>query len=171
MKLNALQSKILTPFVTETIQALQTMAGLSAYAGDGFPDALDKFRFKGYAVAAETSGVVQGTILMHHYIETALAIGNKVRENLLGITDPATTIDEDIGEALAEFSNTIIGLAMRDLDRANMGIRFKPPYFVSSLEDMNVILHNVQEIISIPIHVENVGRFYFNYLLHSKTGS
>jgi len=170
MELQSLHAKILAPFVTETIQTLHSMAGLSAHAGEGFPDSLEKFRFKGYAVAAETFGVIEGKVLMHHYVETALAIGNKVRANLLGIDEPETTITDDVGEALAEFGNTAIGLAMSQLAKADMPIKFKPPYFISSLDDMNSMLANVKEIISIPIHVDNVGRFYFNYLLHNKTG-
>lgn len=170
MELNTIQSKILRPFVDQTIACLETMAGLKSHAGDGFPDELSKFRFKGYAVAAETFGLIEGKILMHHYIETALAIGNRVRANVLGEDTEATEMTEDVGEALAEFGNTAIGLAMRELTQANLGIKFKPPYFVNSTVDMQPLLTGVQEIISVPIHVDNVGRFYFNYLLHSKTG-
>lgn len=170
MELNSLQHKILTPFVDETIKCLATMANLKATAGAGFPDELSKFRFKGYAVVAETSGLLEGVILMHHYIETALGIGNKVRANLLGADDAATEMNEDVGEALAEFGNTAIGLAMRHLAAENLGIKFKPPYFINRTDDMTSLLGGVQEIISIPIHVEGVGRFFFNYLLHTKTG-
>lgn len=170
MELTTVQHQILTPFVRETVSTLRTMARLQAYAGDGFPDSVEKFRFKGYAVAAETFGVIEGKILMHHYVETALAIGNRVRANLLGIDEEATAINEDVGEALAEFGNTAIGLAMRELSASDLGIKFKPPYFVSRIDDMTAMLKNVKEIISIPIHVDDVGRFYFNYLLHKKTG-
>lgn len=169
MELSTIQSRILGPFAEETISCLKSMAGLESRAGDGFPDELNKFRFKGYAVAAETFGLIEGKVLMHHYIETALAIGNRVRANVLGDETEATQMDEAVGEALAEFGNTAIGLAMRKLTQANLGIKFKPPYFINSTDDMQPLLTGVREIISIPIHVENVGRFYFNYLLHSKT--
>jgi CheY-specific phosphatase CheX len=169
MELNAIQTQILKPFVDETIQSLESMAGLKATAGDGFPDDVENFRFKGYAVAAETSGVISGKILMHHYIETALEIGNKVRANLLGEEDEIYELDDEMRDALAEFGNTAIGLAMRELGQSDMGIKFTPPYFIGTTTEMTKLLDNVVEIISIPIHIENVGRFYFNYLLHEKT--
>lgn len=168
MELSEIQTKILTPFVEETIKALDTMAGFKATAGAGFQDDPLKFKFKGYAVVAETSGAIAGKILMHHYAETALAIGNKVRLQVLGETAEATELNSDISEALAEFGNTAIGLATRSLTRANLGVRFRPPYLTSNMEDMITLLMYVDEILSIPIHVENVGRFYFNYLLHEK---
>lgn len=171
MELNDIQQQILQPFVIETIKTLNTMAGLRAHAGDGFPDDIEKFRFKGYAVVAETSGNVEGKILMHHYIETALAIGNKVRCALLDDDDEAAEMNEEVGEALAEFSNTAIGLAMRQLAESDLGIKFKPPYFVSDIKDMDAMMSNVKEIVSVPIHVEDVGRFYFNFLLHKPTGN
>lgn len=168
MELSEIQSRILSPFVDETIKALDTMAGLKATAGAGFRDDPLKFKFKGHAVVAETSGAINGKILMHHYVETALAIGNKVREVALGEPSVATEIDEEIGEALAEFGNTAIGLATRSLTRAELGVKFRPPYLTSNMEDMITLLMYVDEILSIPIHIENVGRFYFNYLLHEK---
>jgi len=58
MELNEIQQMILQPFVDETVKALEKMAGLKATAGDGFPDEVSKFRFKGFAVVAETSGVI-----------------------------------------------------------------------------------------------------------------
>lgn len=171
MELNDIQQQILQPFVIETIKTLNTMAGLKAHAGDGFPDDISKFKFKGYAVVAETAGNVEGKILMHHYVETALAIGNKVRCSLLDTDDVSPEMTEEVGEALAEFSNTAIGLAMRQLSESDLGIKFKPPYFVSDIKDMGSLMQNVKEIVSVPIHVDDVGRFYFNFLLHAKTGN
>ncbi len=169
MSLNALQLKILAPFVEETIRCLDIMAGLKATAGEPFVDELEKFRFKGYAVAAETHGKINGVILMHHYIETALGVGNEVRAHLLGEQSDASVMDDEVGEALAEWGNTAIGRATRDLEIFDMGIKFCPPYFVNNTEDIASLMTGVKEIISIPIHVEGVGRFYFNYLLHSET--
>jgi two-component system, response regulator PdtaR len=169
MGLSEMQQRILTPFVGETIKTLSEMAGLNAYAGDGFEDSMDKFKFKGYAIAAETFGVIEGKMLMHLYIETAIAIGNKVRARVLGEMDEASSVTEDIGETLAEFGNTAIGLATRQLEKTMLGIKFKPPYFILNTEQMDTMMQGVREILSVPIHVEGVGRFYFNYLLHGQT--
>lgn len=168
MELSEIQSNILAPFVDETIQTLHTMAGFKATAGAGFLDDPLKFKFKGFAVVAVTTGAINGKILMHHYIETALAIGNSVRRNVLGEESNATEFNDDVSDALTEFGNTAIGLATRSLTRANLGVRFRPPYSTSHMEDMIDLLMYVDEILSIPIHIENVGRFYFNYLLHEK---
>ncbi len=168
-ELTELQHQILTPFVDETIETLASMAGLNAHAGEGFPDDVEKFRFKGYAVVAETSGVIEGVILMHHYVETALGVGNRVLTNLLGEESNAMEMNDEVGEALAEFGNTAIGLAMDKLAKTDLGIKFKPPYFISNTTAMDDIIKDVKEIISIPIHVDEVGRFYFNYLLHNPT--
>ena len=169
MGLNDTQQRILTPFVRETIKTLNDMAGLNAYAGEGFEDSMEKFKFKGYAIAADTFGSIGGKMLMHLYIETAIAIGNKVRAKVLGETDEASSVTEEIGDTLAEFGNTAIGLATRELEKTDLGIKFKPPYFVMSTEEMDVMMQGVKEILSVPIHVEGVGRFYFNYLLHGQT--
>lgn len=171
MELNEIQQKILRPFAVETIKTLESMAGLKSHFGDGFPDDITKFKFKGYAVVAETFGALEGKILMHHYIETALAIGNKVRSALLGSDETAAAITDDVAEALAEFGNTSIGLAMSALGKANLGIKFNPPYFVNNTGQMENVMQGVQEIITIPIHINDVGRFYFNYLLHKRTRS
>lgn len=171
MELNEIQQKILRPFAVETIKTLESMAGLKSHFGDGFPDDITKFKFKGYAVVAETFGVLEGKILMHHYIETALAIGNRVRSALLGSDETAAAITDDVAEALAEFGNTSIGLAMSALGKANLGIKFNPPYFVNNTGQMENVMQGVQEIITIPIHINDVGRFYFNYLLHKRTKS
>lgn len=171
MELNEIQQKILRPFAVETVKTLESMAGLKSHFGDGFPDDITKFKFKGYAVVAETFGVLDGKILMHHYIETALAIGNKVRSALLGSDETAAAMTDDVAEALAEFGNTSIGLAMSALGKANLGIKFNPPYFVNNTGQMENVMQGVQEIITIPIHINDVGRFYFNYLLHKRTKS
>jgi len=171
MGLNPLQAQILNPFIDQTISCLESMAGFSAHSGEGFQDDLSRFKFKGYAIAAETTGVIEGKILMHHYIETALSIGNSVRNNLLGDDADTPEMNMEIGEALAEFGNTAIGLATHSLEKSNLGIKFKPPYFITNTEQMDKIIEGVKEILSIPIHVENVGRFYFNFLLINIKGT
>ena len=109
MNLTDLQMLIISPFIDETIKTLDTMCGLHAYAGDPFQDQVDNFRFKGYAVAARTSGKINGVILLHNYIETAVSIGNELRLKLL--EDPAKyeEINEEMQAALAEWGNTAIG--------------------------------------------------------------
>lgn len=171
MELSDIQQKILKPFAEETIKSLKMMAGLSGHCGDGFPDDITKFKFKGYAVVAETFGALEGKILMHHYVETALGIGNRVRAELLDASDEeiAAEMTPAISEALEEFSNTAIGLAMRALGRANLGIKFRPPYFVNNTESMETVMQGVGEILSLPVHVDGIGRFYFNYLIHRPT--
>lgn len=172
MALNQLQLKILKPFVDETIKSLELMVGVSATdisVGEPFVDDVSSFKFKGYAVAAQTFGNIDGYIIMHHYMETALGIGNKVRENMLGEEEQLEEMTEDMGDALAEWGNTAIGRAMNDLNKFDLGIRFNPPYFINNLKEMDTLLSGVKEIITIPINIESMGRFYFNYLLHSET--
>ncbi|MBE9541228.1 MAG: chemotaxis protein CheX [Proteobacteria bacterium] len=171
MALNAEQMKVLTPFVSETVKTLEMMADLPATVGLGTEDEIESFRFKGFAVAIETTGSIEGTILIHMYIETALLVGNRVRGKMLGETAPATEVTSNIIEALEEWGNTLIGHATEILEAYNLGIKFKPPYFIHSTEKIASIMGKVQEIISIPIRTDEDNRFYFNYLLHNKTGS
>jgi len=160
------KTNILRPFVDETIKALKSMAALEAEAGDFFEDDIEKFRFKGYAVATKTDGAISGVILMHFYIETALEIGNRVLGHIIGL-EPASEITEDIAAALEEFGNTAIGLAMNDVVHSDESLNFCPPFFITNTEDMGPLLNDVNEVISAPISVNGVGRFYFNYLIHS----
>ncbi|MBU0991935.1 MAG: chemotaxis protein CheX [Proteobacteria bacterium] len=166
MELTDIQLEILKPFIDEMIESLDSMAGLKAKAGDPFQDKVEDFRFKGYAIASRTYGKVEGFILMHNYIETAVAIGNKVRFKLLGEEEEFSEINEDMQDALAEWGNTAVGRATKSLSEKNLGLKFDPPYFVLNTEDMSSLLKGVEKIISIPIHIEDVGRFYFNYLLY-----
>ena len=168
MELNEIQQKILKPFVDKTIETITSMTGLMASSDEGFVDDINKFRFKGYAVVAETDGAIKGKILMHHYVETALKIGNKVRAELLDDDTEFTELNEEMGDALAEFGNTAIGLAMNDLLDSDLGITFKPPYFFNDTTQVDALMENVTEIISVPIHVDEVGRFYFNYLIYGE---
>ena len=171
MKLSEIQQKILKPFVDKTIESLSLMAGLEAHAGEGFVDDIEKFKFKGYAVVSETEGAISGKILMHHYVETALEIGNKVRAELLDDDTRFTELNEELGDALAEFGNTAIGLAMNDLAKSELGIVFKPPYFFNDTRQVGSLMENVTEIISVPIHIDDIGRFYFNYLICGESES
>lgn len=169
MALNSEQMKVLTPFVSETIKNLDLMADLPATVGIGSEDDIESFRFKGFAVAIDTTGSIEGTILIHMYIESALLVGNQVRKKMLGEIEFATEMNDDLTEALQEWGNTLVGHATEILETYNLGIKFKPPYFIHSTETIGTIMSKVQEIISIPIRINDENRFYFNYLLHNKT--
>jgi len=167
------RNSILIPFVNETIMALESMAdlkGTSSLLSHYHP--LDVFKFKGFAVCvvAKTYGAIEGKIIMNHNLETALAIGNKVRAKMLGTTEESTVLNSEIGEALAEFSNTAIGLATRHFNDSDYKITFSPPLHITNPEDSAFLLEGVVEIYTVPIEIENVGRFYFSYLLHHKSG-
>lgn len=169
MELTDTQMLIISPFIDETIKTLDTMCGLHSYAGEPFQDQVENFRFKGYAVAAKTSGKIDGVILLHNYIETAVAIGNELRFKLLEETNKYEEINEDMQSALAEWGNTAIGRATKHLSDKDLGITFEPPYFITNTDNMNPLLERATEIISIPIHITDAGRFYFNYIIN-KTG-
>ncbi|MFO8049017.1 MAG: response regulator [Desulfosudaceae bacterium] len=166
--LTDLQMLAIAPFIDETIRNLKNMCGLHASYGDPFRDEVENFRFKGYAVAARTSGKINGVVLLHNYIETALAIGNRLRLHLLEDTREYHEINEEMQSALAEWANTVIGNATNDLAHRNLGIEFAPPYFITDTENMDSLLVNARDIISIPIHIPDTGRFYFNYILNKE---
>lgn len=170
MQLYHIHTKILTPFVEETKQALAQMAGLAARAGQGRQEAVEDFSFAGFAVCvvAKTYGAIEGKIIMHHNNETALAIGNRVRTRMLGVPDVESELNGAVSEALTEFSNTVIGLATRALSRNNMDISFTPPLYVTDHDGSEFLIEGVQEILTIPIDVDSVGQFSFSYLLHNK---
>ena len=153
---------ILNPFSEATISTLKEMTELNATVGEIFEDKVENFKFKGYAVATKTSGSIDGVVLLHNYIETALAIGNQVRLHLLGEDNKLNEINDEMGEALKEWANTLIGNATYKLPH----IVFDPPAFILNTESMSEYLKGVKTIYSLPIHVEDVGRFYFNYLLY-----
>jgi CheY-like chemotaxis protein/CheY-specific phosphatase CheX len=166
-----IKTNMLKPFIDETINSLEEMAHLKAHAGEAFTDNVEDFRFKGYAIAAKTHGDLEMVILLHNYVETALAIGNRLRFNILNETNELPEINEEMQSALAEWGNTAIGNATQCLETQKLGIRFEPPYFILNTENMEPLLENVREIISVPVHIDDVGRFYFNLLMiDSKAG-
>lgn len=173
MTVTTAQKSILDPFTDETLNCLKEMVGTDSHTGEAFEDEKDKFRFKGYAVAADVQGKGEGTILIHFYPETVLKIGNDLLKKMSGgDMPPKGEIDADIEDALAEWGNTVIGLATREIEKNyDPNIKFDPPYFVRNTEDMDNLLVKVQEIITVPVHTEEAGRFFFNYLLHNKTGA
>ena len=163
-----IRSGILVPFVNETIITLHSMSDLKASSDLlTYQDALDTFVFKGFSVGLVTrkQGAVDGKIVMNHDLGTALAIGNRVRAKMLGTTENATTLNDQVSEALAEFANTAIGLATRHLG-ATQKFTFGTPMYVNSEADSALFLDGVKQIFSVPIDLEIGGRFYFSYLLH-----
>jgi CheY-like chemotaxis protein/CheY-specific phosphatase CheX len=164
-----IKTNMLKPFIDETIKSLEEMAHLKAHAGDVFIDNVEDFRFKGYAIASKTHGNLKMIILLHNYIETALAIGNRLRSNILNESVELPEINEEMQSALAEWGNTAIGNATQSLETLKLGIRFEPPYFILNTDNMEPLLKNVTEIISVPVHIEDVGRFYFNLLMIDST--
>lgn len=171
MHLYHIHTRILKPFVDETIKALAGMADLEATAGQGYQEEVDKFNFKGYAVCvvAKTYGAIEGKVIMHHNKETALAIGNRVRAKMLGEHSEERELNESVAEALTEFSNTVVGLATRYLGEKNVDITFSPPLYISDEEESAFLIEDVKEILTVPIVVKDHHQFTFSYLLHKKT--
>jgi len=167
MSLTTIQDRILQPFIDETLKNLRAMANMGGHTDEGFFDSPEEFRFKGCAICCETSGHINGVILMHHYPETAIAMGNAIRLNVLGETNELDEINEDIAEALTEWANTVVGHATKSLADQQMGIKFEAPFFIQNTDAMESLLSGVQNITTVPVHVENIGRFYFNYLIRS----
>ncbi|WP_286263637.1 response regulator [Thalassotalea atypica] len=167
MSVEALHKVVLYPFITESIASLKAMTNLSGTAGEAFVDQVGDFRFKGYAVCSDVTGSLDGVIMMHHYPETAIAIGNSVCENLFGENYAYDEINEELSHALAEWGNTIVGRSTDLHSRYSLDYDFSAPYFVQDMDDMEKYLEDVKEIITVPIAVEGVGRYYFNLLIRN----
>ncbi len=165
--IDAIYKVILYPFITESIASLKAMTNLSGTAGDTFMDNVDDFRFKGYAVCSDVTGNLDGVIMMHHYPETAIAIGNSVCENMFGEKYDCKEINEELSNALAEWGNTIVGRSTDLHGRYSLDYNFSSPYFVNDVSDMDKYLKGVKEVVTVPITVEGVGRYYFNLLVRS----
>lgn len=165
MSVSTIFKVVLHPFIQESLASLNTMTEYSGTAGELFVEDVENFRFKGYAVCCSMKGSINGVILLHHYEETAVAIGNSVCESMLGANFDYEQINEELAMALSEWSNTLVGRATDKLNRHNLGFEFSSPEFVLSLEDMDKYLENVKQIVTVPIHVDGVGRYYFNLLV------
>jgi len=165
MSVEALYKVILYPFINESLASLKAMTNLVGEAGDAFVDNVDEFRFKGYAVCSEVTGGLDGVIMMHHYPETAIAIGNSVCEHMFEEKYEFTEINEDLSNALAEWGNTIVGRSTDLHGRYSLDYNFSSPYFVHDVNDMDKYLAGVKEVITVPITIEGVGRYYFNLLI------
>ena len=143
------------------------MTNLVGEAGEAFVDNVDDFRFKGYAVCSEVTGGLDGVIMMHHYPETAIAIGNSVCEHMFEEKYQFTEINEELSHALAEWGNTIVGRSTDLHGRYSLDYKFSSPYFVHDVNDMDKYLAGVTEVITVPITIEGVGRYYFNLLIRN----
>ena len=170
MSIEVLHKVILHPFIKEAINSLSTMSHMQSKAGEIFVDKVEDFRFKGYAVCSEIYGELEGVILMHHYEETALSIGASIYEDFSGAAASNTeSLNQDLSDALAEWGNTIVGRATDLLAKHNLGFSFSAPQTVLNLEDMSQYLKGVETIITVPIHVDGVGRYFFNLLIRQAT--
>lgn len=167
MSVENIYKVVLYPFINESIASLKTMTDLTGTAGEAFVDKVEDFRFKGYAVCSDVTGNLDGVIMMHHYPETAVAIGNSVCESMSGEKSESTEITQELSNALAEWGNTIVGRSTDLHSRYNLDYGFSSPYFVNDMSDMDKYLAGVKEIITVPIMVEGVGRYYFNLLVRS----
>lgn len=166
MSVETIHKVILHPFIKESIASMATMTNLQGKAGDAFEDSVEDFRFKGCAICSEMQGELEGVILMHHYEETALAIGAEVYAGLAGEAAADTTnMNPDLSNALAEWGNTIVGRATDMLAKHNLSFSFSAPEMVLNLDDMEKFLKDVVTIITVPVHVDDVGRYFFNLLI------
>jgi len=167
MSVEALYKVILYPFINESLASLKAMTNLVGEAGEAFVDNVDDFRFKGYAVCSEVTGGLDGVIMMHHYPETAVAIGNSVCEHMFEEKYQFTEINEELSNALAEWGNTIVGRSTDLHGRYSLDYKFSSPYFVHNVNDMEKYLAGVTEVITVPISIDGVGRYYFNLLIRN----
>lgn len=167
MSVDTIYKVILHPFINESLASLKAMTNLEGSAGDVFMDNVDDFRFKGYAVCSNVTGNLEGVIMMHHYPETAIAIGNSVCENMFDEKYEHAEMNEELSNALAEWGNTIVGRSTDFHSRYSLEYNFSSPYFVHDVSDMDEHLKDVKEVITVPIMIEGVGRYYFNLLVRS----
>lgn len=165
MSVDTIYKVILHPFINESLASLKAMTNLEGSAGDIFMDSVEDFRFKGYAICSNVTGNLDGVIMMHHYPETAIAIGNSVHEQMLSEKSEHTEINEQLSNALAEWGNTIVGRSTDFHSRYSLDYNFSSPYFVNDVSDMDNYLAGVKEVVTVPIVVEGVGRYYFNLLV------
>ena len=168
MLLNTLQWRVLKPFVDETVGHLESELGLKVEIDDGFQEKVNAFSFNGYAVVANTAGSVEGRILIHHYTETALAVGNKLLQKKNPSAADIGDMNDEISNALADFGYSILEPAVKSLENSALKVKFSQAYFLADTANIGTLLEGVNEIITVPIKVDGVGRFYINYLLNQK---
>ncbi len=163
-----IRNSVLLPFVSETINTLQTMANLKGSSDLlTYHEPLDVFAFKDFAVsinATFTNGVTNN-VVMNFDTQTAIIIGNKVRSVMFGTNETDTSLTNDNKEALAEFLNTVVGLATREINETNHKISFGVPLYLYNKEDSQFLLDGIKNIMTVPVDLENAGRFYLSFLV------
>ncbi|MEM5498328.1 response regulator [Paraglaciecola mesophila] len=167
MSVDTIYKVILYPFINESLASLKAMTNLTGTAGEAFMDSVEDFRFKGYAVCSEVTGNLDGVIMMHHYPETAISIGNSVCQSMFDEKYDHQEMTDDLRNALAEWGNTIVGRSTDLHSRYSLEYGFSSPYFVEDLSQMDKYLEGVEQVVTVPISIEGVGRYYFNLLVRS----
>ena len=164
MMVNAIPWDVLKPFADESCQALNKTADFTVEVGEAFQEKIKDFRFKGYAIVVNTTGSVFGRILIHHYTETAMAIANRIldRDNQ---DQTGLEMNDEISNTLAEFSLDVVEAAVANLAKRNLKVKVSPAYFIKDTQHIDNLLADVSSIITVPMTIKNVGRFYINYLL------
>ncbi len=165
---NSLQWDVLKPFADKSCQTLYNTIDLSVEPGEGFQEKIKNFHFNGYAVVVNTTGSVEGRILIHHYTETALAIANKIMDKQEQDKSVATEMNDRASNALAEFSLALVENAVLNLSKKDLKVKISPAYFIKDTQNIDQLLEGVKSIITVPMKIDNVGTFYINYLLNSK---
>jgi len=163
-----IRNSVLLPFVTETINTLKTMANLKGTSDLlTYQEPLDLFAFKDFAVSINvtfTNGV-SNNVVMNFDAKTAIIIGNRVRSVMFGTNETDTSLTNGNKEALAEFLNTVVGLATRDINETNHKISFGVPLYLYNKEDSEFLLDGVKNIMTVPVDLEAAGRFYLSFLV------
>jgi len=163
-----IRNSVLLPFVSETINTLKTMAELKGTSDLlTYHEPLDVFAFKDFAVsinASFTNGVTNN-VVMNFDAPTAIVIGNKVRSVMFGTDEADTSLNDANKEALAEFLNTVVGLATREINETNHKISFGVPLYLYNKEDSEFLLEGVKNIMTVPVDLESAGRFYLSFLV------
>jgi len=163
-----IRNSVLLPFVAETINTLGTMAELKGSSDLlTYHEPLDVFTFKDFAVsinATFTNGVTNN-VVMNFDAPTAIVIGNKVRSVMFGTDEADTSLNDENKEALAEFLNTVVGLATREINETNHKISFGVPLYLYNKEDSEFLLEGVKNIMTVPVDLEAAGRFYLSFLV------
>ena len=168
MLMNSIQWDVLKLFADKSCQALSDRIDFNVESGEGFQEKIKKFHFNGYAVVVNTTGSVEGRILIHHYTETALAIANKIMDKENEGESSAVEMNDRASNALAEFSLELIEDAVVNLSKKDLKVKISPAYFIKDTQNIDQLLEGVNSIITMPMKIENVGKFYINYLLNDK---
>ena len=170
MELSSVHNQIIEPITQEAIKALKDMAHSNAWAGAEFQDSVWKFRFNGFAIVAEVSGMLNGTVVFHHYLETAMALGKRLLNFRKGSINEGVGLTDEMQAALLDYADEVVAHASKELKKTGMQVDFKSSFPVLSMHHVSDLLINVDEIHSIPLHVDTVGRHYLNFFIKDHNG-